>query len=215
MSVTIVSRRPLSVRRSIASRAGVGALVPSFTEPTAGTPARALRSAAAPPVLNAVRKRSASLCDIFRSTTIVTGAVAVAPPDVLTVAVAENVSAPACARAGVVAGTSRASESKPVRVICRIGSPPRIVVSDPNSSSRADGPNIAARTGTAIPRRLRGPGRSSHESGLRHRGAHPACRGAPTAAQTSVHPGNRTGVHAGASGRARPPARGCGTQCAG
>ena len=74
--------------RSSVSRVGVGDPPATRTEPVGATPASALRSAAAPPLLNAARNLSASACGIFRSTTIVTGAVAAAPPAVLIDAVA-------------------------------------------------------------------------------------------------------------------------------
>ena len=79
--------------RSRVSRVGVAAPSPSLMLPVGGTPASALRSAAAPPDLNAARYLSASFCGIFRSMTMVTGAVPLAPPAALTAAVAENVSA--------------------------------------------------------------------------------------------------------------------------
>ncbi len=96
LSATIVSNRPLSVGRSMVSRVGVGDPPPTVTEPVGATPVSALRSAAVPPLLNAARNLSASACGIFRSTTIVTGADAAAPPAVLIDAVAVNVSDCAC-----------------------------------------------------------------------------------------------------------------------
>jgi hypothetical protein len=75
--------------------------------------------------LNAFMNFSASACGIFRSTTMVIGALAVAPAADLTVAVAVNVSAPwKPAAETVVARTATAK-----RPACRSfgeGGPPRI-----------------------------------------------------------------------------------------
>ena len=88
----MVSSRPLSVVRSIVSLVGVAAPAPSCTVPVGGTPASALRSAGAPPVLSVSARRSASACAVFRSITMVIGALAVAAAADLTAAVAVNVS---------------------------------------------------------------------------------------------------------------------------
>src|SRR4029453_14486042 len=77
---------------------------PIGTVPVAATPDRLLRSATAPPVLNAATRGSASLCGILRLTVMVTGALADAPPAVLIAAVAVNTSTAPCPHmdAGVI-----------------------------------------------------------------------------------------------------------------
>ena len=92
--MTIVSIRPRSDGRSSVSRVGVAFPDPIWIDPVGATPVSALRSAATPPLANALVNLSASACDILRVTVMVTGAVACAPPAVLIAAVALKVSAP-------------------------------------------------------------------------------------------------------------------------
>ena len=86
--MTIVRSRPPALARSIVMRVGVTVPAPIRTEPVGATPMSAFRSAAAPPLLNAFVKVSASRWDILRSIVMVTGALADPPPAALTASIA-------------------------------------------------------------------------------------------------------------------------------